>query len=594
MVNDEMLIAEGTKSIFDRQKSTLILGLTGRTGSGCTTVAGILSTAKFSDLDFPAVNNPTDHELRKSRIVRDWLSAHWHQFRVVQISHILTLAILDESIDSFIAFADATNKTGSVIKSIQSDLHQDHLLAKHHSAVLVEPDDAEISQLLAAEEFYFSHLKIVSRRIKDAFASSPTSMGGYTTLFQSIGDNIRKSGKPYLTEPSSENLFSIPRTIEKFIALGRRCNQHQRVNTHYFVIDALRHPYEITYLKESLPRFYCVAIVTEENSRKTRLERLNYTARDISSLDRKEYPDAKAASQADGRSPSLKGYDRFVSQNIQACLEQADIFITNPTAEYEHAGTRALTATVCRYLGLMQHPGLVTPTAVERCMQAAFAARLNSGCISRQVGAVITDKNHSIKAVGWNDAPKGQVPCTLRYARDLLTRTMDHQAFSDYENSAEFKKVLTKNKQIASNKDQIEGRRITYCFKDVKNELDGDKNQVHTRSLHAEENAFLQVVKYGGQGIENGFLFSTASPCELCAKKAAQLGITKIYYIDPYPGITSSHVLGYQDAPKLTLFTGAIGAAYHQLYTPIMAYKNELKLLVLGQQPLVLPPKAAP
>ena len=58
------------------------------------------------------------------------------------------------------------------------------------------------------------------------------------------------------------------------------------------------------------------------------------------------------------------------------------------------------------------------------------------------------------------------------------------------------------------------------------------KNQVHTRSLHAEENAFLQLAKYGTQGIQNGVLFTTASCCELCAKKAYQLGIKKIYYID--------------------------------------------------------------
>src|SRR5690606_23163391 len=103
-----------------------------------------------------------------------------------------------------------------------------------------------------------------------------------------------------------------------------------------------------------------------------------------------------------------------------------------------------------------------------------------------------------------------------------------------------------------------------YCFKSEYNALKNDKNQVHTRSLHAEENAFLQVSKYGISSIEGGFLFTTASPCELCAKKAYQLGIKKIYYIDPYPGIAINHVLrGGLKNPELILFSGAIGGAFH-------------------------------
>lgn len=124
------------------------------------------------------------------------------------------------------------------------------------------------------------------------------------------------------------------------------------------------------------------------------------------------------------------------------------------------------------------------------------------------------------------------------------------------------------------------GRNISYCFKSEHNKNTGKDNQVHTRSLHAEENAFLQISKYGGRGIEGGNLFTTASPCELCAKKAYQLGIENIYYIDPYPGIAMKHILmgGVKD-PKLTLFSGAIGRAFHRLYTPIVAYKDELNTL---------------
>ena len=91
----------------------------------------------------------------------------------------------------------------------------------------------------------------------------------------------------------------------------------------------------------------------------------------------------------------------------------------------------------------------------------------------------------------------------------------------------------------------------------------------------------MQIIKYGGSGIEGGLLFTTASPCELCAKKAYQLGIKEIYYIDPYPGIAENHILkGGLNNPELVLFSGAIGRAYHRLYSPIVPYKDELDIFI--------------
>ncbi len=154
-------------------------------------------------------------------------------------------------------------------------------------------------------------------------------------------------------------------------------------------------------------------------------------------------------------------------------------------------------------------------------------------------------------------------------------------AYSDYEkNDTEFRtRIQDKFGAIISLAKQ-EGRTTAYCFKDVQNEIENERNQVHTRSLHAEENAFLQIAKYGGQMIRGGTLYTTASPCELCAKKAYQLGIAKIVFIDPYPGISTNHVLASGDEkPELILFRGAVGSAFHKLYQPMMPYKDELDMM---------------
>jgi len=55
-------------------------------------------------------------------------------------------------------------------------------------------------------------------------------------------------------------------------------------------------------------------------------------------------------------------------------------------------------------------------------------------------------------------------------------------------------------------------RHRSACCIDRQLRFHRNKKQVHTRSLQAEENAFLQISKYGGRGIEGGRLFPTASP----------------------------------------------------------------------------------
>ena len=229
-------------------------------------------------------------------------------------------------------------------------------------------------------------------------------------------------------------------------------------------------------------------------------------------------------------------------------------------------------------------------------MQAAFTAKLSSGCISRQVGAIVTDQHFSIKGMGWNDVAEGQLPCNLRDFRDLRDNKNNNH-FSEFElndgnakhlnykDTLPFKEKVADRFSVVADLDlKLEGKPCSYCFKSCHNTFEDKDNQVHTRSLHAEENAMFQTSKYGGQALRGGYLFTTASPCELCAKKAFQLGLKKIFYIDPYPGISRFHTLknGISSAsnPVLVMHQGAIGSGYLRLYQPFMAYKDELGISI--------------
>ena len=201
------------------------------------------------------------------------------------------------------------------------------------------------------------------------------------------------------------------------------------------------------------------------------------------------------------------------------------------------------------------------------------------------------------KQLGGTDVASGHTPCSLRSVEDYFDGSLSENVhYSDFEKgnaspSSDYKYKSGKpsdfegaiidyfEESFSKNKDDLNGKNCSFCFKTIHNHYEGDANQVHTRSLHAEENAMLQLTKYGGLGVEKGILFTTASPCELCSKKAYQLGIRIIFFIDPYPGIAVDQILrGGAKKPILWPFSGAIGNAYHWLYEPYISPKDEIAM----------------
>ncbi len=96
------------------------------------------------------------------------------------------------------------------------------------------------ASIIEADNFYFNTLPNLATELKDFL-----SLNLYTGLFQQLGDNVRRIRFAVKKEIDAENLFAIPRRIEKLIELARRFNELTSIRSHYFVIDAIRHPYEI-------------------------------------------------------------------------------------------------------------------------------------------------------------------------------------------------------------------------------------------------------------------------------------------------------------------------------------------------------------
>ena len=114
-------------------------------------------------------------------------------------------------------------------------------------------------------------------------------------------------------------------------------------------------------------------------------------------------------------------------------------------------------------------------------MDIADVVRNRSTCIRRSVGAVIVKDKH-ILATGYNGAPSGIEHCSS----DSCIRLSRH---------------------IPS------GERHELC-----------------RGLHAEQNAIIQLAKYGGNIVDSTLYISGCSPCVVCAKMIINSGIKRIVY----------------------------------------------------------------
>lgn len=582
-------------NIYSLRKEFLIIALTGRTGSGCTTVANILAEKDFSKLKSTHQTfryGPIDNQARKDRIVYNFISKNWKPFTVITASSIIYYYAFQLTFDEFLErlYIDKDdNAKGDNKKADLAELKRDFgeieerynkfsdKLKKFVSYI----DNRDYRKLEISKEvhlrwkdFILTDLdgfrRIVEQQIDEHYK------GKLPNILQNWGNNIRqyKSVRPGI--PKSDAPQAIAEAISEIIKFLRHVARYSNKQTEdadtRIVIDALRNPFEILYFRERFSAFYCMSINTPKNVRHDKLGRYkNLRPSEIINIDNKE---------EDKRDFELS----FQYIDIDKCIELSDIHLshdgTDPSRNYR------LVNQLFTYVSLMLHPGLVQPTPQERLMQIAFTAKLNSGCLSRQVGAAVTDSNYSLKAIGWNSTPEGQVPCTLRQLDDLFNQE-DQGAFSAHElHNKDFKSHVEKLKIAYSSERRINlnGIGLTYCFKNIHTAITDKQlyNQVHTRSLHAEENAFLQIAKYGGVGINGGKLFTTASCCELCAKKAFHLGIKEIYYIDSYPGISMNHVFLNGDEtkrPKVILFTGAVGRAYISLYNPFLPLKDEIEAL---------------
>lgn len=554
------------------RENFIVIGLTGALGGGCTKTANILSEKMSKDAiinfslsdDFHADSLESYRFKKVMNFVKD---KDWKSFYHIKVSNLLFCLFFNHD-EKYLQDDYDVKKW---LKQDGMSLDQIRKLCKRICSMIINPRNAHMEN---TERILTILLEELNGVIATQIIKNGTS---YTRVFQCIGSELRSKGlSSYLASTDIyknkvANVFSIADFVKKTIKRLRYENHN------FFVIDALRNVHEINYFKARYSNFYLFSINADEEIRKNRiLSEFEFTIPEYEKIVKTE-----------------QDKEKNHSQNINECLGNGDVFISN------NGDINSLKYQLIKYISLIRKPGLFTPSSDERNMQIALTARYNSGCISRQVGACVVGIDGYVLGIGWNDVQEGAIPCLYRSSQSLLMDNNGAPEFSQYEMTETFKGYVRNDIGINNQ---------AFCFKDIENKHNADemihilllkeeanisenlreklaskfKNPTRERALHAEENAFLQSSKIGGGALKGSILYTTASPCQLCAKKAMQLGVKRIVYIDAYPDISRQQTLesgAVAQYPAFDAFSGVAESAFMKLYKPLINIKDEIKEL---------------
>lgn len=121
------ITAQACAQVFNERRKFIILGLTGRTGSGCTTIANILGQS-FDDFCPPLPHSPSNFSIdqnRKYHTCFNYLKANWHSFYHIKLSSLITSFILEKTIIEFLSFVkNKTENTNFIFSKEFSDTYK--------------------------------------------------------------------------------------------------------------------------------------------------------------------------------------------------------------------------------------------------------------------------------------------------------------------------------------------------------------------------------------------------------------------------------------------------------------------------------------
>jgi len=291
------------------------------------------------------------------------------------------------------------------------------------------------------------------------------------------------------------------------------------------IIDSFRHPAEIDMIRSSVPEFYLFSVYADYETRWVRVKN--------------KYKDNPRSFADDDKRDQDEPFE--YGQKVRDCFLKADIAVSNNESIFDGNNIDLkMKAKFDKYISLIEKRSCFVPDEAEALMVIAYANSIRSSCRKRKVGAVLVDIFGQVFSTGFNEVPKDSDPCTKMYGtcyRDHLRKEFSNQI-----------SALIRDDDLCTEINRL-----------VKLEY---KNIDHCRALHAEEQAILSVARTGsGLALRGSHLYSTTYPCNLCANKISQVGITQVTYLEPYPMEDAKLILS-KNKVNTTPFEGVLFNGY--------------------------------
>ncbi len=233
--------------LYENRQKFILIGLTGRTGSGCTSAGKILNS-EFNDIKLPKPCSCKTNEDRKYKIIYKFAKQNWKKFHLIQIRDIITSFIIENTYDTFIEYLkqiyDKHNeskifyaikeKLDSQIKSEYENIYKlrKELTEKRETLNKGSETYQNDVQNLRKELycFYFEKLPQFSKKLKKILNS--VKGNAYISVYQYLGNNIRSSGKAFDRHFDANHIYRISQRVNRIIKILRRFAKKDNMPMH--------------------------------------------------------------------------------------------------------------------------------------------------------------------------------------------------------------------------------------------------------------------------------------------------------------------------------------------------------------------------
>ncbi|MCE9850233.1 deaminase [Aeromonas allosaccharophila] len=373
----------------------------------------------------------------------------------------------------------------------------------------IKPLKNTICEKLKSYGYEVHHIRLSDIIISktDPTLKSLTGYDRYVQL-QDAGDELRRKHNSSILAACAINEIALTR-IEEYGSDEEESDELVKTDKKVaYILDQLKHPDEVSLLRTVYNHnFYLIGLIRTEKERKLNLEEEKINPGEIEELIMRDRKDSDEH-----------------GQQVEKTLYGADFFIRNI-----HNQSQLLQASVERFIKLVHGVNGITPTHDEIGMFAAYSASLRSACLSRQVGAAITDASGNVIATGCNDVPAaGGGLYSASTSKDFRC-VHKGQCSND-----KHKSLLKEEIRQTLTKEIHDERLVQHLVQQIVSETKIKSLIEYSRAIHAEMDAIVSLARETSESTKNKILFATTYPCHNCARHIVAAGINKVVYIEPY------------------------------------------------------------